>query len=56
MNCSLKELSNAELEKDLAALERLYTTELSHNSPVHRLSEVWLRIMELKAELELREL
>lgn len=48
-------MATVEIEQEIANLEDTYSEALKKHADIHSLSKIWVRIKELKHELQKRE-
>lgn len=51
----VRQMATVEIEQEIAKLEETYSEALKNHADVHTLSKIWVRIKELKQELQKRE-
>ena len=51
----VRQMATIEIEQQINELEEAYSEALKNHADVHTLSKIWVRIKELKNELQKRE-
>ena len=51
----VRQMATVEIEQEIVKLEEAYAEALGNHADVHALSKIWVRIKELKGELQKRE-
>ena len=55
MEMDVRQMATIEIEQQINELEEAYSEALKNHADVHTLSKIWVRIKELKNELQKRE-
>ena len=55
VDMDVRQMATVEIEQEIAKLEETYSEALKNHADVHTLSKIWVRIKELKQELQKRE-
>jgi hypothetical protein len=55
VDVNVRQMATNEIEQQIAGLEEAYAEALKNHADVHTLSRIWVRIKELKNELQKRE-
>jgi hypothetical protein len=55
VDTNINQMATVEIEQQIGQLEEAYSEALKNHADVHTLSKIWVRIKELKGELQKRE-
>jgi hypothetical protein len=55
VDADVRQMATSEIEQQIGRLEEAYAEALKNHADIHSLSRIWVRIKELKNELQKRE-